>query len=348
MKFKLNEIAALIQAYIEGDPNAEVKGFAKIEEGKPGDLCFLANDKYESFIYQTKATAVIVNKTFVAQEPVQSALLRVDDAYSAFTILLDFYNKLQLKDLPSGTDKNAFVHDNSKVSNSAYIGAFSFVDEGVEIGEKTQVLQQVFIGKNVKIGKNCVINPGVKIYNNCIIGDNCILHSNLVVGADGFGFAPQSDGTYKKIPQTGNVILENNIEIGANSTIDRAVIGSTIIRNGVKIDNLCQIAHNVEVGENTVIAAQTGIAGSTKIGKNCMIGGQVGIVGHITIADGTKIQAQSGIAKPVKEPGIALYGSPAIPYGDFIKSYVEFKTLPDLAKRVKELEQIIQNEKSHE
>jgi UDP-3-O-[3-hydroxymyristoyl] glucosamine N-acyltransferase len=348
MRFKLSDIATLVNGKIEGDTNAEVIGFAKIEEGKEGDLCFLANDKYESHIYQTKATAVIVNKSFEAQEPIHSTLLRVDDAYTAFTILLDFYHNLQQKQQPAGIENGATIHQSVKVAKSAFVGALSYIDENVEIDEKTLILQQVFIGKNVKIGKNCVINPGVKIYNNCIIGDNCILHSNLVIGADGFGFAPQNDGTYKKIPQTGNVILENNIEIGANTSIDRAVIGSTIIRNGVKIDNLCQIAHNVEIGENTVIAAQTGIAGSTKIGKNCMIGGQVGIVGHITIADGTKIQAQSGIAKPVKEPGIALYGSPAIPYGDFIKSYVEFKTLPDLAKKVKELESIIRNEKSHE
>lgn len=343
MQFTVQQIADIISAKIEGDNTKVVKGFAKIEEGKEFDLCFLANAKYEHYVYTTQASVIIISDTFELKQPISAVLLRVADAYTAFTKLLTFYNDLTAQTKLKGIEQPSFIHEQAEVHKTAYIAAFAYISAHAKVGENTAIHAQVFLGEHVKVGKNCILYAGVKIYKDCVIGDNCIIHANTVIGADGFGFAPTENGSYKKIPQTGNVVIENDVEIGANSAIDRAVIGSTTIRQGVKLDNLIQIAHNVEIGENTVIAAQTGVAGSTKIGKQCMIGGQVGIVGHIKIADNTKIQAQSGIAKPITEENTAWYGSPAFNYGDFVKSYVEFKNLPNLSKRISEIEKLIKS-----
>jgi len=336
MKFSVQQIADLLEGSIDGNKDAVVSSLSKIEEGKQGTLSFLSNPQYTSFIYETKATAVIVNKDFIAEKSTNTTLIRVDDAYESFRKLLEIYNKLKNNQI--GIDSSAFIDKTAKLGENIFIGALTHIGKDVKIGEGTRIHPQCFIGDNVSIGDNCILHAGVRIFNDCIVGNNCTFQANSIIGSDGFGFAPNSDGEYHKVPQIGNVVIEDNVEIGANTTIDRATLGSTVIRNGVKLDNLIQIAHNVEIGENTVIAAQTGIAGSTKIGNNCMIGGQVGIVGHLTIADEVKIAAQSGISSSVKEKGAIIQGSPAFNIGDYKRSYVFFKKLPELYKRIQELE----------
>ena len=337
MKFTAEQIAAALNGVVEGDLKAEVSTLSKIEEGKPGSLSFLANPVYTHYIYSTKADIVIVNEDFKPEKPIAPTLIRVKDAYSAFTSLLEMYQ--QTKNNKKGISEKATIAGSATLGENVYIGDFVVVGENTVIGNNTKIYANTSIGDRCKIGNNTILFYDVKIYDECIIGNQCTLHAGVAIGQDGFGFAPQSDGHYKKIPQIGNVIIEDNVEIGANTTIDRATLGSTIIRKGVKLDNLIQIAHNVEIGENTVIAAQTGIAGSTKIGKNCMIGGQVGIVGHLTIANGVKIQAQSGIAKSIKKPDSVWEGSPAFHLPDFLRSYVHFKNFDHIVERIRRLEE---------
>lgn len=337
MQLSALEIAQLLNGTVEGDPAVKVSRPSKIEEGGEGTISFLARDNYEEYAYTTTASVLLVSQAFVPKRPINATLIRVENVYNALSSLLEQFGN-QLNSIGS-VDKTAFIHPTATLAAQVSVGRFSIVEENVCIGAESYIGDQVYLGKNVEIGKNSIIHTGVKVMNNCKIGDNCVVHPNVVIGSDGFGFAPQADGTYKKIPQTGNVVIENRVEIGAGCTIDRASIGSTIIRSGVKMDNLVQIAHNVEIGENTVIAAQVGVAGSTKIGKNCRIGGQVGFAGHITVADGTQIQGQSGIASSVKTPNSALFGYPAFAYNDFIKSHAVFKKLPELYKKILKLEQ---------
>ncbi|MBF90621.1 MAG: UDP-3-O-(3-hydroxymyristoyl)glucosamine N-acyltransferase [Flavobacteriales bacterium] len=336
MEFSVQQIADLLEGSVEGNKDAMVSSLSKIEEGKHGTLSFLSNRQYTAYIYETEATAVIVNKDFVAEKSINTTLIRVDDAYQSFRKLLEIYN--QFKNNQIGIDSSASVDETAKLGEEVFIGALTNIGKGVRIGKSTKIHTHCFIGDNVNIGDNCILHAGVRVFNDCIVGNNCTFQANSIIGSDGFGFAPNSDGEYHKVPQIGNVVLEDHVEIGANTTIDRATLGSTVIRKGVKLDNLIQIAHNVEIGENTVIAAQTGIAGSTKIGKNCMIGGQVGIVGHLTIADEVKIAAQSGISSSIKEKGAIIQGSPAFNIGDYKRSYVFYKKLPELYKRIQELE----------
>ena len=343
MEYTASMIAGLLHGEIEGDPNVKVSNFAKIEEGYPGALSFLANPKYEKYLYQTKSSIVIINKSQVLEQSVDSTLIRVDDAYQAFATLLEIYTSQQ--QAKSGREEPVSISSSADIGEDVFIGAFTYISDRVQVGNQTKIHQQVFIGENVRIGKNTVIYPGAKIYRDCVIGDDCVIHSGAVIGADGFGFAPQSGNDYKKIPQIGNVILEDRVEIGANTCVDRATMGSTIIRKGVKLDNLIQVAHNVEIGENTVIASQSGISGSAKVGKNCMFAGQVGLAGHLTIADNTIIGAQSGINSSIVKPGRTVLGSPAIDYNDCLKSYVIIRKLPELKKRLDELEKKILTDK---
>ncbi|EKF56025.1 UDP-3-O-[3-hydroxymyristoyl] glucosamine N-acyltransferase [Galbibacter marinus] len=335
MKFTASQIAGILDGEIIGNPDVEVSKLSKIEEGTEGSLTFLANPKYTSYIYSTKASITIVNKTFDAEHNISTTLILVEDAYKSFSKLLEYYNQVKLN--KTGIEQPVYIADSATYGADHYIGAFAYIGENVSIGENVKIYPNVYIGANSKIDDNVTIFPGTQIQSETVIGKNCIIHSGCVIGADGFGFSPDQDGHYQKVPQTGNVILGNSVEIGAGTTIDRATLGSTTIKDGVKLDNQIQIAHNVEIGEDTVIAAQTGIAGSTKIGKNCIIGGQVGIVGHITIGDRVKIQAQSGIGRNVKDDEV-LQGSPALSYGDFNKSYVHFKNLPKLVDRIDQLE----------
>lgn len=336
MQLSAQEIAQLLNGTIEGDPNVSVNRPSKIEEGGAGSITFLGRDKYEEYAYTTTASVLLVSQDFKPKQAIAATLIRVEDVYGALTFLLEkFGNQVQA---PTGIAKTAEVHPTAQLGEDVSVGRLSVIEEHAKIGAGSFIADQVYIGKNVELGKNAIIYPGVRVLHDCKIGDHCILHANVVIGSDGFGFAPQEDGTYKKVPQTGNVWIENNVEIGASSTIDRATMGSTVIRKGVKLDNLVHIAHNVEIGENTVIAAQTGIAGSTKIGKNCRIGGQAGFAGHIHIADGTQIQGQSGVASTIKEPNTALFGSPAIPYNDYVRAYTIFKKLPELYKKLLDLE----------
>lgn len=334
MKFTAEQIAGILEGEVIGNPNAEVYKLAKIEEGTEGSLTFLANPKYINYIYSTQATITIVSKTFESEQEIKTTLIKVEDAYQAFSKLLEYYNQIKL--MKSGIEQPSVISDGVVYGKDLYLGSFCYVGQNVQIGNNVKIYPNSFIGDNVIIGDNCVLFAGVRIYSETILGNNVTIHSGTIIGSDGFGFAPQEDGTFKKVPQIGNVIIEDNVEIGSCSTIDRATLGSTIIRKGVKLDNQIQIAHNVEIGENTVIASQTGIAGSTKVGKNCMIGGQVGIVGHITIGDNVKIQAQSGIGKSLKE-GDVVQGSPAFNYGDFAKSFVHFKNLPKIVNELEEL-----------
>jgi UDP-3-O-[3-hydroxymyristoyl] glucosamine N-acyltransferase len=342
MEFSAAQIAQLIGGKVEGNPDALVRSFGKIEEAINGELAFLANPKYEDFLYTTKASVIIVNDSQQLKQPVDATLIRTADAYSAFAILLEKYQQLQSLQL-TGIQQPVYIHATAKTGDNVYIGAFAYLGEKVIIGDCAKIYPGAYIGNNVVIGENSIIHPGVRIYHGCAIGKNVVIHAGTVIGADGFGFAPQKDGSLKKVPQIGNVIIEDNVEIGANSTIDRATIGSTIIKSGAKLDNLLQIAHNVEVGNNTVIAAQAGISGSTKIGNNVMIGGQAGIVGHIQIADGSKINAQSGVSKSIKVPNTAVTGSPANDYTASLRSQALTKNLPNLEKRIKELENIIKS-----
>jgi UDP-3-O-[3-hydroxymyristoyl] glucosamine N-acyltransferase len=334
MKFTAEQIAGILEGEVVGNPNAEVHKLSKIEEGTEGSLTFLSNPKYQNFIYTTQATITIVNKTFEAEQAVASTLIKVEDAYQAFSKLLEYYNQVKL--MKSGIEQPSVISENVTYGTDLYLGSFCYVGKNVTIGNNVKIYPNTFIGDNVTIGDNCVFFAGVRVYSETEIGNNCVIHSGTIVGSDGFGFAPHDDGTYSKIPQIGNVILEDDVEVGSCTTIDRATMGSTIIRKGVKLDNQIQIAHNVEIGENTVIASQTGIAGSTKIGKNCMIGGQVGIVGHIIIGNNVRIQAQSGVGKSIGD-GEVIQGTPAFNYGDFSKSYVHFRNLPKIVADLDEL-----------
>ena len=324
MEFTTKELARILKGTVEGNPNEKVFSFAKIEHGKPGKLCFYANPKYEHYVYETKASAIIVNKDFVPKEPVQATLIRVDDAYSSVAFLLKYVHDHESK-FHYHRSLLSWIYPSAKLGRKVYIGSFSYIGKKCRIGNGTRIYQNVYVGDGSTIGKGCILYPGVRIYPGMIIGDNCILHANCVIGSDGFGNAPQPDGTWEKIEHLGNVVIGDNVEIGANTTVDRAEMESTVIGNGVKIDNLCQIAHNVQIGDNTVMAAQVGIAGSTKIGKNCIIAGQVGIVGHLTIADGTTIAAQAGVIGNVKQSGQKLFGSPAIDIKNYMRSYAIFK-----------------------
>lgn len=335
MVFTAGQIAGILEGELDGNPEIAVHKIAKIEEGEQGALTFLANPKYTSHIYTTKASITIVNKDFVPEQKLATTLIKVDDAYEAFSKVLEFYN--QVKNTKTGIEEPVFISETATYGEDFYMGAFSYLGANVSIGNNVKIHPNVYVGDNVTIADNVTIFAGAKIHSETVIGNNCVVHSGVVIGADGFGFSPNKDGEFQKVPQTGNVILEDNVDVGAGTTIDRATLGSTILRRGVKLDNQIQIAHNVEIGEHTVIAAQTGIAGSTKIGKRCMIGGQVGIVGHITIGDNVKIQAQSGIGRNVQNNEV-LQGSPALSYGDYNKSYVYFKNLPKISNRIDELE----------
>lgn len=339
MTFSAATIAQLAGGRVEGNAQAAVSGFGKIEEAQAGQLAFLANPKYEEYLYTTQASVVIVNESLELKQSVQATLIRVPDAYSAFAALLSQYEAMQ-RQMLSGREDPSFVHDTATMGNDVYIGAFAYIGKNVRIGNNVKIYPQVFIGDDVTIGDNTVLNPGVKVYHRCVLGKNVIVHAGTVIGSDGFGFAPQADGTFKKVPQMGNVVLEDDVEVGSNSTIDRATIGSTMVHAGAKIDNLVQIAHNVEIGSHTVIAAQTGISGSTKVGKGVMIGGQAGIVGHIKIGDGAKINAQSGVSKSL-DNGKAVTGSPAYDYTSALRSQAVSRRLPELEKKVKELEAAI-------
>jgi UDP-3-O-[3-hydroxymyristoyl] glucosamine N-acyltransferase len=339
MEFTAKQISGLLGGRVQGDENTRVNKLSKIEEGQPGSLSFLANPKYTHFIYTSKASLIIVNDDFNAEQPVNATLIRVPNAYESFVKLLEIYNQVQLD--KKGIEQPSFVSQSAKVGSDCYIGAFAYIGNNVSIGNNVKIYPQVYIGDNVTIGDNTTLFAGVRIYSDCSIGSHCTLHTGVVIGADGFGFTPNAANNYKKVPQIGNVIIEDHVEIGANTSIDRATLGSTIIRKGVKLDNLIQIAHNVEIGENTVIAAQTGVAGSTKIGRDCMVGGQVGIVGHITIADKVKIAAQSGIGSSITKEGEIVQGSPAFNIGDYKRTYVIFRKLPEMEKRIKELEELI-------
>lgn len=344
IQFSAAQLAPLIEASIEGDPKVIVHSFGKIEEARAGQLSFLANPKYEEHLYTTKASLIIINNDLVLRQPLAATLLRVKDAYSAFATLLDTYQKLQQSTL-TGVQQPSYVSASATLGENVYVGAFAYIGEQVSVGKNSKIHPQCFVGNNVVIGENCVLHAGVKIYHQCVLGNNVIIHAGTVVGSDGFGFAPQADGTLQKVPQIGNVSIEDGVEIGANTTIDRATIGSTIIRKGAKLDNLIQIAHNVEVGDSTVIAAQAGISGSTKIGKGVMIGGQAGLVGHIQLGDGAKVNAQSGVTKSI-EKGKAVTGTPAYDYSQALRSQAISRQLPELEKRIKELESIIKDLKS--
>ena len=344
MIFTAAQIAALINGQVEGNEDASVDNFGKLEEAKEGQLSFLADPKYEEYLYETKASVIIVNEALELKKPVTAALIRVKDAYSAFATLLGKYQEIMQQQL-KGIQEPSYIAKTASYGTDVFIGAFAYLGEQVIIGNNTKIHPGAYIGNNVTIGNNTIINPGVKVLHNCQIGNNVTVHAGTVIGADGFGFAPQADGTFSKVPQIGNVIIEDYVEIGANATIDRATIGSTIIRSGAKLDNLIQIAHNVEIGNSTVVAAQAGISGSTKVGKGVMIGGQVGIVGHLHIGDGARINAQSGVSKNV-EPGKAVTGSPAYDYTAALRSQALNRKLPDLEKRLKELEQELEQLKN--
>lgn len=339
MKFTAEQIANVLGGTVDGNPTIEVNKLAKIEEGEPGALTFLSNPKYINYIYTTKASIAIVANTFEATQDLEVTLIRVEDPYQSFTQLLEYYNQVKL--MKSGIEQPSVISDNVEYGENLYLGSFSYLGQNVKIGDNVKIYPNTFVGDNVIIGDNTILFAGVRIYSESIIGKNCTIHSGTIIGSDGFGFAPLEDGTYKKVPQIGNVILEDHVEIGANSTIDRATLGSTIIRNGVKLDNHIQIAHNVEIGENTVIASQTGIAGSTKIGKNCIIGGQVGIAGHLTIANNVRIQAQTGVGRNIKD-GEAIQGSPALPYNAFNKSFIHFKNLDKIVKDLDKIKKQLQ------
>jgi len=338
MEFTAQQISHLLQGTIEGDSQVTVTRLSKIEEGIPGSLSFLANPKYAEYIYSTKASIVIVGNDFVPEKRISSTLIRVSDPYASFAKLLEMYNQV-FRD-KKGIEQPSYISETASMGADCYLGAFAYLGNNVKVGNRVKIYPNCYLGDNVSIGDDTTLFPGVKIYSDCVIGNFCTLHAGVIIGADGFGFAPAS-GSYNKVAQIGNVIVEDHVEIGAGTSIDRATLGSTFIRKGVKLDNLIQIAHNVDIGENTVIAAQTGVAGSTKIGKDCMIGGQVGIVGHLSIADNTKIAAQSGVGSSVTEPGQILQGSPAFSISDYRRTYVVFRKLPDLDKKIQELEKAL-------
>ncbi len=337
MEFSAEQIAGILNGEVFGNIDVTVKGLSKIEEGSIGTLSFLSNPKYEEYIYSTGASICIVNKTFVPIKEIPSTLtlIKVDDAYSCFAKLLEFYDQMRKKE--PKIESPSFISNSAIIGSDLYLGAFSYISDNAKIGNNVTIYPNVYIGENVKIGDNCILHPGSTVYFDCILGNNCIIHAGTIIGADGFGFAPNENGEFQKIPQIGNVLIEDDVEIGSNCTIDRATMGSTVIRKGVKLDNLIQVAHNVEIGRNTVMASQVGVAGSTKIGENVMIGGQAGISGHIHIADGTKIVAQSGIPNTVRKAD-TLMGSPGISLEDFKKSYFGFRKLPQILKRLQDLE----------
>lgn len=324
MEFKAKEIAEILGGTVDGNPEATVTTFARIESGKPGSICFFANPKYEHYVYDCKADIIIVNKSFEPQKPVTATLVRVDDAYAGVASLLD-YVTAKKRSYKRYRGLRSRIRFSARLGKKVYVGDFAYIGRKAVIGDYTKIYENVYIGDGSVIGSHCILYPGVRIYPGMQIGNNVIIHANAVIGADGFGFAPLEDGTWKKIEHTGNVIIEDDVEIGANTTVDKSQMGSTIVRKGSKIDNLCQIAHNVEVGENTVMAAMSGIAGSSKVGKHCILGGQVGIAGHLTVADNTSFAAQSGLLSNIRKPGLAYMGTPAIPYMEYMRSYTEFK-----------------------
>lgn len=342
MQFSAAQIAMMVGGRIEGNPETTVNSFGKIEEAQNGQLTFLANPKYEEHLYSTKASLIIVNDAQELKEVITATLIRVPDAYSAFATLLEKYQQIQAAQ-PVGVQQPSYIDATAKIGEDVYIGAFAYIAEHAVVGNGSKIFPGVYLGKNATVGQYSTIHPGVKIYHECVVGNNVVIHAGSVIGGDGFGFAPQPDGTFRKVPQIGNVVIEDDVEIGANTTIDRGTIGSTLIKSGAKLDNLLQIAHNVEVGHHSVIAAQAGISGSTKIGKNVMIGGQVGIVGHLQIADGSKINAQSGVSKSIKVPNTAVTGSPAYDYTAALRSQALSRKLPDLEKRIKDLEEIVRS-----
>lgn len=344
MEFTAKQIAAFLKGEIEGDPEARVSSVSKIEEGRPGSLSFLANPKYEKYIYETASSIVLVNKTFQPERNISATLIRVENAYEAFASLLDLYQKSVPQ--KEGTSSLSSIHTTAVIGENVYIGEFTCICQNSSVGTGSKIYPQVYIGDNVKIGDNTIIYPGVKIYHDCIIGSNCIIHSGVVIGADGFGFAQQDSSDYRKIPQIGNVVIEDNVELGSNTTIDRATMGSTIIRKGAKLDNLIMIAHNVDIGENTVIVAQAGISGSTKVGRNCMIAGQAGLTGHLNIADEVKIAAQSGIAHDHKIKGEIVGGSPGIEIRRYRRASVIYTQLPELREQVLKLVKDVESLKS--
>ncbi|WP_339658584.1 UDP-3-O-(3-hydroxymyristoyl)glucosamine N-acyltransferase [uncultured Polaribacter sp.] len=342
MKFTAQQIADILEGTVVGNPDEEVSTLSKIEEGEKGSLTFLSNPKYNSFLYTTNASIAIVNNDFKLERDIFTTLIKVENAYKSFSKLLEFYNEVKNNKL--GRENPHFISNSAKIGKNEYIGAFAYIGENVTIGENVKIYPNCYIGDNTVIGNNCILFAGVKIYSETQIGNYCKIHSGCIIGSDGFGFAPNEEGEYKAIPQIGNVIIEDYVDIGSSSTIDRATLGSTIIRRGVKLDNQIQIAHNVEVGKNTVIAAQTGIAGSTKIGQNCMIGGQVGFAGHLSIGNNVKIQGQSGITKNLKD-GDKVQGTPAMNYSDYNKSYVHFRNLPKIVAKVSEIEKELNTQK---
>lgn len=348
MQFTAKQISDFLSGTIEGDENITVSELSKIEDGKKGALCFLSNRKYEHYIYSTQASVVIVGQDFFPAQPVSCTLVKVKDPYSAFSVLLEKYNEAYNASMvKSGIEEPSFIHPSAKIGKNVFIGAFSYISENVEIGDDTKISQQVFVGTDSKIGSANTIHPGVKIYNRSVIGDRVVIHSNTVIGSDGFGFAPQPDGSYSKIAQIGNVVIEDDVEIGANTAIDRATMGSTFIRKGVKLDNLIQIAHNVEVGENTVVAAQAGISGSSKVGQKSVVGGQVGIAGHLSLANGTQIGAQAGINFSIAQENKQWHGTPAQPLRDWMRASVLFKQLPNIEKRISKIEAELKSDSEH-
>lgn len=340
MQFTAAQISFIINGKVEGNAEAVATSFGKIEEAKSNQLTFFANPKYEDFLYSTNASIVILNESYELKQPVAPTLIRVPDAYTAFAQLLSKYQEMAMQQL-KGIQQPSYIPSTVTLGSDVFIGAFSYFGENVKVGNNTKIYPNTYLGDNVQIGDNCVIHPGVRIYFGCILRNNVVIHAGTVIGSDGFGFAPQADGSFKKVPQIGNVVVEDNVEIGANTSIDRATIGSTVIKAGAKLDNLIQIAHNVEVGNNTVIAAQAGVSGSTKIGDNVMIGGQAGLVGHIQIADGSKINAQSGVSKSLKTPNTAVTGSPAADYTSALRSQAVFRNLPEMEKRLQQLEELV-------
>lgn len=338
MEISARQLAEILGGSVEGDPSTLVHRPAKIEEATMGSLTFLANPKYEAFAYTTQASILLASRDFRPHKAINPTIIRVDDVYASMALLMEQFAQSIAGQQEVKQSPNAEIHPDSTLDDHVSVGAFSIIEAGVQVGAHTTIYPQVYIGKNAKIGKHVTLYPGVKIYHDCVIGDHCIVHANAVIGADGFGFAPQSDGSYRKVPQLGNVVLEDHVEIGAGATIDRATMGSTILMKGVKIDNLVMVAHNVSIGQHTAVAAQSGIAGSTSIGAFSMLGGQTGIAGHLKLADRLRIQAQSGVNKSIEQSGTALYGSPALPYRDFLKAYAIFRRLPELEKRLDELE----------
>ena len=340
MQFSAAQIALLINGQIEGDSSVIVDSFGKIEEAKEGQLTFFSNPKYEEYIYSTKASVVLINEAFELKQPVKATLIKVPDAYTSFATLLTKYQEIAQQKL-TGIQQPSYIAKTASYGDNVFIGAFTYIGENVKIGQHTKIFPNVFIGDNVVIGDNCLIDPGVKIYHDCKIGNQVNVLAGTVIGSDGFGFAPQPDGTFIKIPQLGNVIIEDNVDIGANATIDRATVGSTVIKSGAKLDNLIQIAHNVEIGNNTVIAAQAGISGSSKVGSGVIIGGQAGLAGHINIADNVKINGQSGVNKSVKTAGVSITGTNAYDYTKAMRSMAVARNLPEMEKRIKELENLV-------